>query len=1071
MIQRIALGLLLSAIAGPALADYTTRNAINQIVTVKSGDQGGAVLPQVFITDPFGNAITGSNALPFLAAPPSLGGYVPLNVTASSLAIALPTSTSTNPSITIYNSGSKDLFFAQGTASVTATTGSTRLPAGVAITVAATGTYIAGITAGSDTTTLLIYQATGPIYFGGGGSTGGGGGGGGGTSSSFGAAFPGTGTAAGMSQGGSMVPFTGTANNLNVQCANCSGSGVSTADQAAFVAGTSLFAGSGGFFQTVPTANPLTNGQQGVLQVTAQRALFSNLRNASGAEVGVAALPLQVTGANGTFPVSGSVSITGTPSITGTVTANAGTNLNTSALALEAGNLATAVTRLTTINTTLGSPFQAGASIGNTSFGISGTVPSPTTPAGWGIGATGAAVPANASYRGLNVAGNLRGWTGAALGSTFAGHIAIVDGSGNQVTSFGGSNGSVGATASAVPASATFGGMSQSGNLVGFTGTSGNLNVQCANCTGSGASGTDQGAFTAGSSVFAPGGGFFQTTATSNPLTTGQWGAWQMTAQRAGFVNLRNASGTEIGTPTTPLAAGGNVASGASDSGNPVKVGAVYNSSPPTLTTGQRGDLQVDANGNLRVVGTGVTAASTTSGQTFAMIGAAVTTGAPSYTTAQSNFLSLTTGGDLRTVFSNSSIAVSPSTAAAWGIGATAAATPANAHLGGMAQGGNLVAFTGTSGNLNVQCANCSGSGASATDAVAFTAGSSTFAPSGGFFQTTATSNPLTNGQQGFAQMTAQRAFFVNLRDTAGAPIGVASIPLQVSLANTGSNATSVQVGGAGSAGTPSGGLVSVQGVSGMTPFAITAASSAMAAGSQVDLLTMRGTKAPGTAAANSILGGAIYNSAGVTLTDGQQAALQFDSAGNLRVVGTGVGQASTTSGQTGSLVQGAVTTSAPTYTTAQTNPLSLTTAGDLRVVANPGNVQNTTPWLVTLVGNTNSGNMSSLFLQPTASDNHQNVKNGATTVYHIAATNNSATVNYLRLYNAGTGFNGCNSATGIVNQIAIPASTSGAGFVQDITQGMYFSTGLSVCVTSGYAVNDTTNATASAMSITMLFK
>lgn len=42
--------------------------------------------------------------------------------------------------------------------------------------------------------------------------------------------------------------------------------------------------------------------------------------------------------------------------------------------------------------------------------------------------------------------------------------------------------------------------------------------------------------------------------------------------------------------------------------------------------------------------------------------------------------------------------------------------------------------------------------------------------------------------------------------------------------------------------------------------------------------------------------------------------------------------QASTTSGQSGVLMQGAVTTAAPTYTTGQTDPLSLTTAGALRV-------------------------------------------------------------------------------------------------------------------------------------------
>ena len=43
------------------------------------------------------------------------------------------------------------------------------------------------------------------------------------------------------------------------------------------------------------------------------------------------------------------------------------------------------------------------------------------------------------------------------------------------------------------------------------------------------------------------------------------------------------------------------------------------------------------------------------------------------------------------------------------------------------------------------------------------------------------------------------------------------------------------------------------------------------------------------------------------------------------------VSQGSTTSGQKGPLVQGAVTTSAPSYVTAQTSPLSLTTAGGLR--------------------------------------------------------------------------------------------------------------------------------------------
>jgi hypothetical protein len=93
----------------------------------------------------------------------------------------------------------------------------------------------------------------------------------------------------------------------------------------------------------------------------------------------------------------------------------------------------------------------------------------------------------------------------------------------------------------------------------------------------------------------------------------------------------------------------------------------------------------------------------------------------------------------------------------------------------------------------------------------------------------------------------------------------------------------------------------------------------------------------------------------------------------------------STSSGQTGTVAMGFTTTGAPTYTTAQTNPLSLTTTGGLRVdgsavtqpvsgtfwqatqpvsgtitanqggtwTVQPGNTANTTAWLVTGTGGT----------------------------------------------------------------------------------------------------------------------
>jgi hypothetical protein len=65
-----------------------------------------------------------------------------------------------------------------------------------------------------------------------------------------------------------------------------------------------------------------------------------------------------------------------------------------------------------------------------------------------------------------------------------------------------------------------------------------------------------------------------------------------------------------------------------------------------------------------------------------------------------------------------------------------------------------------------------------------------------------------------------------------------------------------------------------------------------------------------------------------VTANIGTSGSLALDAS----VTGLQVFQGSTTSGQKGGLTLGAVTTAAPSYTTAQSSPLSLTTAGLLRV-------------------------------------------------------------------------------------------------------------------------------------------
>lgn len=67
--------------------------------------------------------------------------------------------------------------------------------------------------------------------------------------------------------------------------------------------------------------------------------------------------------------------------------------------------------------------------------------------------------------------------------------------------------------------------------------------------------------------------------------------------------------------------------------------------------------------------------------------------------------------------------------------------------------------------------------------------------------------------------------------------------------------------------------------------------------------------------------------------TGASTSALQTSGNASLTTIaGAILAQGSTTSGQSGELIMGAVTTSSPTYTTGQTSPISLTTAGATRV-------------------------------------------------------------------------------------------------------------------------------------------
>ncbi len=126
----------------------------------------------------------------------------------------------------------------------------------------------------------------------------------------------------------------------------------------------------------------------------------------------------------------------------------------------------------------------------------------------------------------------------------------------------------------------------------------------------------------------------------------------------------------------------GNVASGAADSGNPVKVGGVFNSTLPTLTTGQRGDLQLDASGRVLV-------AQPTASALNATVSGTVTANQGGTWTVQPGNTANTT----------------PWLANTQAISSTGSAAPTNADLQGELASGNLIGHIGCDKSVVINAA------------------------------------------------------------------------------------------------------------------------------------------------------------------------------------------------------------------------------------------------------------------------------------------------------------------------------------------------------------------------------
>jgi hypothetical protein len=633
-----------------------------------------------------------------------------------------------------------------------------------------------------------------------------------------------------------------TANALNVECQNCSGSGVSSVDEAAFLAGTSVFTGTGGFFQSTATNNPLVNGQQGMVQLTANRAEFVNLRGSAGAEEGTTSAPLQVTGANGSFPVTQATAANLNATVVGNVAAT-----ESGTWTVQPGNTANTTAWLVTGT---GGTFPATESGTWNITNISGTISLPT----------GAATAANQAATHGTAAPGTAATASDLIGGVFNTSAPALT-NGQQASIQMDSAGDVKVNIVAGTVAAT-----QSGTWTNTVtqATASNLN---ATIVGAGAAGTpNSGVETVqGVSGMTPVQVSQATAANLNATVTGtvaatESGAWNIT-NITGTVSLPTGASTAANQTSTHGTVAAGTAATASDLG-----GGVFNTVAPTLTTGQQAAIQLDSSGNTKVTIAAGTIAATQSG-TWNVTNISGTVSLPTGASTAANQTSVTG-------------TVAPGTAATnsllqGGVFNTAAPTLANGQQAAlqMDSAGNakvdvatvVTVAQGTAANLN----------ATVTGTVAATESGTWTVQPGNTPNTTAW---LVTGTGGTFPATESGTWNItNISGTISLPTGAAtaqnqSFPLGSSTG--GPQAAFSELGG------------------GIYNTSAPTLTNTQQAGLQLDINgnlkvntvnnATAGSATGGTAATSANLVGGVFNTAAPTLTNGQQASLQLDAGGNL---------------------------------------------------------------------------------------------------------------------------------------------------------------------------------------------
>lgn len=304
---------------------------------------------------------------------------------------------------------------------------------------------------------------------------------------------------------------------------------------------------------------------------------------------------------------------------------------------------------------------------------------------------------------------------------------------------------------------------------------------------------------------------------------------------------------------------------------------------------------------------------------------------------------------------------------------------------------------------------------------------------------------------QGIASMTALKVDGSAVTQ----PVSASSLPLP-----TGAS-TAAKQPALGTAGTASADVITVQGITSMTPLLVNASGNAVPVTDNSGSLTVDNGGTFAVQAAQSGTWNITNVSGTVSLPTGAATAAKQPALGTAGTASSDVITVQGIASMTALKVDGSAVTqpvslaSVPSHNVTNAGTFATQAAQSGTWTVQPGNTANTTAWLVSNTPVT-SGGCSNYHVVAAASTNTANIKTSAGQVYGWAIFNAAAYNVYVKLHNtSGTPTAG----SGVIKTIGVPA---GGGNNIDLSKGIAFGTGIGISIVKDIADAGTTAVAAS---------